>query len=79
MMSSWAAKNSEQPSIRGEGITRNTGGGTSLFTVLVAFKPPAKPVRSTIRASNSEEALRFAIARHPNCDPIKTRLIQPLK
>lgn len=72
---SWiTSKSDNDPDLVGEGITRESGAGTELFPVRVEFIA-GPPMTCTVRARTSRQALRFALARHPNADHSRTRVL----
>lgn len=76
---SWITpKEAGEPLQMGEGITRTSEPGTQLFPVRIEF-PQGQPMTCTVRARDSRQALRFAMARHPSADFNRCRVIGPLE
>ena len=65
----------DEPIASGEGITYTSAKAASLFPVRVVFTTGGRPMASTIRATSAEQALQFALARHPAADPSRTTVI----
>jgi hypothetical protein len=56
----------ETPVLLGEGISRTTAPNSKLFSIQVVFKGYL-PMKETIRARSTQEALKFAHNRYPDC------------
>jgi anionic cell wall polymer biosynthesis LytR-Cps2A-Psr (LCP) family protein len=58
-------KDPNQPDVLGEGITRCSEPGSSMYWVEVLTRNQS-PLYSYVRAMNGDQALQFCRARHPN-------------
>jgi hypothetical protein len=67
-------KTMDDPELIGEDITRTSEPNTELFWCDVVFVA-GPSMRCTVRARDSRQALRFALARHPGADPNRTRIM----
>ena len=76
---SWlTSRYDNDPDLAGEGITRTSEIGAELFPVRVVFIA-GPPMVCTVRARDSRQALRFALARHPNADVNRCRVLGKLE
>lgn len=64
----------DEPDYTGEGITYTTDKRARLYAVVVPFEG-RQPMRCTIRATSQQQAMSFAVARHPGAIADRIRVL----